>query len=137
MVCKLPRAEILGRAAAACVPHQVISPAPVGCTCKQLTHVSRLRMRAIAAGVTRHANAVLTVGLCADEAGGGAVEEGEEAGHGQADVRVGGPQVQSGEPGEVDLQDVLWSHLNVGHLRRDTEVSPGVADLKGLTRAFG
>lgn len=89
-------------------------------------------MQAMPAGATRHANAVLTVGLCADEAGGGAVKEGEEAGHGQADVRVGGPQVQSGEPGEVDLQDVLWSHLNVGHLRRDTEVSLVVADFNGF-----
>lgn len=66
-----------------------------------------------------HPAAALTVGLCADEAGGGAVKEGEEARHGQADVRVGRPQVQSGEPGEVDLQDVLWSHLNIGHLHRD------------------
>lgn len=63
-------------------------------------------------------NAVLTVGLGADEAGGGAVKEGEKAGHGQADVGVGGPQVQSGEPGELDLQYVLWSHLDIGHLHR-------------------
>lgn len=67
--------------------------------------------------------AVLTVGLCADEAGGGAVKEGEEAGHGQADVRVGRPEVESGEAGEVNLQDVLWSHLNIGHLHGDTQIS--------------
>lgn len=64
-------------------------------------------------------NAVLTVSLCTDEAGGGAVKEGEEAGHSQADVGVGRPQVQSGEAGELNLQDVLWSHLDIGHLHRD------------------
>lgn len=46
---------------------------------------------------------VLTVSLCTDEAGGGAVKEGEEAGHSQADVSVGWPHVQSGEPGELNL----------------------------------
>lgn len=71
----------------------------------------------------RHINTVLTVGLCADEAGGGAVEEGEEASHGQADVCVGRSQVQSGEAGEVNLEDVLWSHLHIGHLHGDTGVS--------------
>lgn len=81
----------------------------------------------LCAGVTRHVSAVLTVSLGADEAGGGAVEEGEEAGHGQADVRVSGPQVQSGEPGEVNLQDVLRSHLHIGHLHGDTEISLFVA----------
>lgn len=64
-------------------------------------------------------NAVLTVSLCTDEAGGGAVKEGEEAGHSQADVGVGRPQVQSGEAWELNLQDVLWSHLDIGHLHRD------------------
>lgn len=63
-------------------------------------------------------NAVLTVSLGADEAGGGAVKEGEKASDSQADVGVGWPQVQSGEPGELNLQDVLWSHLDVGHLHR-------------------
>lgn len=77
----------------------------------------------MSAGVTRHGNAVLTVGLCADEAGGGAVKEGEEAGHGQADVRVGRPEVESGEAREVNLQDVLWSHLNIGHLHGDMHIS--------------
>lgn len=38
-------------------------------------------------------NAVLTVSLCTDEAGSGAVKEGEKTGHSQADVRVGWPQV--------------------------------------------
>ena len=64
---------------------------------------------------------VLTVGLCTDQACGGAVEEREQARHRQADVRVGGPQVQRGEPGELDLQDVLGSHLHIRHLRH-TEV---------------
>lgn len=74
--------------------------------------------------------AVLTVGLGADEAGGGAVEEGEEAGHGQADVRVGRPEVQRGEAGEVNLQDVLRSHLHIGHLHRDARISLCVSDFK-------
>lgn len=68
------------------------------------------------------ANAVLTVGLGTDEAGGGAVKEGEKAGHGQADVGVCWSQVQSGEAGEMNLQNVLWSHLDIGHLHRDTDV---------------
>lgn len=72
-------------------------------------------------------NAVLTVSLGTDEAGGGAVKEGEKAGHSQADVRVGWPQVQSGEPGELNLQYVLWSHLDIGHLHRYTDVSLHVA----------
>lgn len=49
------------------------------------------------------ASAALTVGLRADEAGGGAVKEGEKASHGQADVSVGRPQVQSGEARDLDL----------------------------------
>lgn len=65
---------------------------------------------------------VLTVSLGTDEAGGGAVKEGEKAGHSQADVCVGWPQVQSGKPGELDLQNVLWSHLYIGHLHRDVGV---------------
>ncbi len=72
-------------------------------------------------------NAVLTVCLCTDEAGGGAVKEGEKAGHSQADVGVGWPQVQSGEPGELHLQNVLWSHLDIGHLHRDADVRLSVA----------
>lgn len=75
------------------------------------------------AGGTCRSNAVLTVGLCADEAGGGAVKEGEQAGHSQADVRVGRPEVESGEAGEVNLQDVLRSHLNIGHLHGDAQFS--------------
>ncbi len=67
-------------------------------------------------------NALLTVSLCTDEAGGGAVKEGEKTGHSQADVRVGRPQVQRGEPWELNLQDVLWSHLDIGHLHRDAYV---------------
>lgn len=63
------------------------------------------------------AKAALTVGLRADEAGGGAVKEGEKASHGQADVCVSWPQVQSGEARDLDLQDVLRSHLDVGHLQ--------------------
>ena len=46
---------------------------------------------------------LLTVGLGADEAGRGAVEEGEEASYCQADVRVGRPEVQCGEAGELHL----------------------------------
>lgn len=61
--------------------------------------------------------AALTVGLRADEAGGGAVKEGEKASHGQADVGVSWPQVQSGEARDLDLQNVLWSHLDVRHLQ--------------------
>lgn len=38
-------------------------------------------------------NAVLTVSLCTDEAGCGAVKEGEKAGHCHADISVGWPQV--------------------------------------------
>ena len=72
-------------------------------------------------------NAVLTVSLSTDEAGGGAVKEGEEAGHGQADVGVCWPQVQSGEPGELNLQNVLWSHLDIGHLHREAGVRRSVA----------
>lgn len=90
------------------------------CICLTISHCWH---EALSAGVTCHGNAVLTVGLCADEAGGGAVKEGEEAGHGQADVRVGRPEVESGEAGEVNLQDVLWSHLNIGHLHGDTQIS--------------
>lgn len=67
-------------------------------------------------------NAVLTVSLCTDEAGGGAVKEGEKAGHSQADVGVGWPQVQSGEPRELNLQNILWGHLDIGHLHRDADV---------------
>lgn len=78
---------------------------------------------AFSAGATCRSGAVLTVGLRADEAGGGAVEEGEQAGHGQADVRVGRPEVEGGETGEVNLQDVLRSHLNIGHLHGDTHIS--------------
>lgn len=63
------------------------------------------------------ANAALTVGLRADEAGGGAVKEGEKASHGEADVGVSRPQVQSGEARDLDLQNVLRSHLDVGYLR--------------------
>jgi len=69
---------------------------------------------------------ILTVGLSTDEAGGCTVEEGQEARHGQADVGVGGPQVQRGEAGKLDLQDVLGSHLHVRHLwmrRRTQDVS--------------
>lgn len=73
-------------------------------------------------GCCEAVNAVLTVSLCTDEAGGGAVKEGEEAGHSKADVAVSWPQVQSGEPGELSLQNVLWSHFDVGHLHRDAEV---------------
>lgn len=62
-------------------------------------------------------NAALTVGLSADEAGGGAVKEGEKAGHGEADVGVSWPQVQGGEAGHLDLQNILRSHLDVGHLQ--------------------
>lgn len=68
-------------------------------------------------------NAVLTVSLGTDEAGGGAVKKGEKAGHSQADVRVGRPQVQSCESGELNLQNVLWSHLHIGHLHKDIDVS--------------
>ena len=60
---------------------------------------------------------VLTVGLSTDQACGGTVEEGEQARHRQADVGVGWPQVQGGEPGELHLQNVLGSHLHVRHLR--------------------
>lgn len=67
-------------------------------------------------------NTVLTVSLCTDEAGGGAVKEGEEAGHSQAYVSVGWPQVQSGEPGKLNLQNVLWSHLDIRHLHWDITV---------------
>lgn len=63
-------------------------------------------------------NRLLTVSLCTDETGCGAVKEGQKAGHSQADVGVGWPQVQRGEPGELNLQNVLWSHLHVGHLHR-------------------
>lgn len=73
------------------------------------------------------ANVVLTVSLCTDEAGGGAVKEGEKAGHSQADVSVGWPQVQSGEPGELNLENVLWGHLDIGHLHRDAGVRLSVA----------
>lgn len=62
--------------------------------------------------------AVLTVGLGTDEAGCGAVEEGEKAGHSHADVSVGRPQVQGGEPGELNLQNILRSHLDIGHLHK-------------------
>lgn len=62
-------------------------------------------------------NAALTVGLRADEAGGGAVKEGEKASHGEADVGVSWPQVQSGEARDLDLQNVLRGHLDVGHLQ--------------------
>lgn len=69
------------------------------------------------------ANAALTVGLRADEAGGGAVKEGEKASHGEADVGVSWPQVQSGEARDLDLQNVLRSHLDVGHLQGHTGTS--------------
>lgn len=72
-------------------------------------------------------NVVLTVSLCTDEAGGGAVKEGEKASHSQADVGVGWPQVQSGESGELNLQNVLWSHLYIRHLYRDANVRTSVA----------
>lgn len=67
-------------------------------------------------------NVVLTLSLCTDEAGSGAVKEGEETGHSQADVSVSWPQVQSGEPGQLNLQNVLWSHLDIGYLHGDAEV---------------
>lgn len=67
-------------------------------------------------------NVVLTVSLGTDEAGGGAVKEGEKASNSQADVCVSWPQVQSGKPGELNLQNVLRSHLNIGHLHRDVDV---------------
>lgn len=85
-------------------------------------------MRAFSPGVKycerccEGANAVLTVGLCTDEAGSGAVKEGEEAGHSKADVGVGRPQVQSCEPGKLNLQNVLGGHLDVGHLHGDADV---------------
>lgn len=102
----------------------LMSPAPVCSACKQLCLTISYRWHeAFSAGATCRSNTVLTVGLCADEAGGGAVKEGKEAGHGQTDVRVGRPEVESGEAGEVNLQDVLWSHLNIGHLHRDTQIS--------------
>lgn len=72
-------------------------------------------------------NAVLTVSLCTDQAGGGAVKEGEKAGHSQADVRVGRPHVQSGEARELNLQNVLWSHLDIGHLHREAKIRLPVA----------
>lgn len=72
-------------------------------------------------------NIVLTVSLGTDEAGGGAVKEGEKAGHSQTDVGVGWPQVQSGEPGKLNFQNVLWSHLDIGHLHRYTNVRLYVA----------
>jgi len=79
--------------------------------------------------VFRHegVNAVLTVGLGTDEAGGGAVKEGEKSGHSQADVCVSWPQVQRGEAGELNLQNIFWSHFDIGHLHRDTDVRPSVA----------
>lgn len=64
---------------------------------------------------------LLTVGLGTDEAGGGAVEEGEKAGHGQADVGVSWSQVQSGEAWELNLQNVLWSHFHIRHLHREVD----------------
>lgn len=73
------------------------------------------------------ASAALTVGLRADEAGGGAVKEGEKASHGEADVGVRWPQVQSGEARDLDLQNVLRGHLDVGHLQ-------GHADSTGHAR---
>lgn len=89
------------------------------CTLSE-SHASALpRCGSLRAVSWRGVNAVLTVSLCTDEAGGGAVKEGEEAGNSQADVGVGRPQVQSGEAGELNLQDVLWSHLDIGHLHRD------------------
>lgn len=72
-------------------------------------------------------SAVLTVCLCTDEAGGSAIKEGEEAGYSQADVGVSWPQVQSCEPGELNLQNVLWSHLDIGHLHGDADVRQCVA----------
>lgn len=60
--------------------------------------------------------AALTVSTAADEAGRGTVEKAQEVGHSQADVRVCGPHVQSGEAGKADLQHVLRGHLHVGHL---------------------
>lgn len=63
-------------------------------------------------------NIVLTVSLGADETGRGAVEEGQQASHSQADVGVGRPQVQSSEPGKLHLQDVFWSHLDIRNLQR-------------------
>lgn len=63
------------------------------------------------------ANAALTVGLRADEAGGGAVKEGEKASHSEADVGVSWPQVQGGEARDLDLQNVLRSHLDVWDLQ--------------------
>lgn len=114
-----------------------MSPAPVCSSCKQLTlTISHRRHEVFAAGVTRRSNSVLTVGLGTDEAGGGAVEEGEEAGHGQADVRVGRPEVESGEAGEVNLQDVLRSHLNKGHLHGDTCISLCVSDFIAFIKHF-
>lgn len=67
-------------------------------------------------------HSVLTVSLCTDEAGGGAVKEGEKTGHSQADVHVGWPQVKSGEPWELNLQNVLWSDFDIGHLHRNIVV---------------
>ena len=64
---------------------------------------------------------ILTVRLSTDEAGGCTVEEREKASHCQADVGVGGSQVQRGEPGELDLQNILGSHLHVRHLRAGRE----------------
>lgn len=67
-------------------------------------------------------NIVLTVSLGTDEAGGGAVKEGKKASNSQADVCVSWSQVQSGEPGKLNLQNVLWSHLDIGHLQKDEHV---------------
>lgn len=78
------------------------------------------------------ANAALTVGLRADEAGGGAVKEGEKASHSQADVGVSWPQVQGGEARDLDLQNVLRSHLDVWDLQghRDRTCVLAVVELQ-------
>lgn len=60
----------------------------------------------------------LTVGVGAHQASHGVVEEAQQAGHCQADVGVGGPQVQGGEPGELHLQGILRGHFHVRHLGR-------------------
>lgn len=84
----------------------------------------------------------LTFSFGTDEAGSGAVKEVEDSCHGHADVSVAGVQVEGGEPLELQLQELLWSHFEVRNLsvgrrkeniiKEEVEMKTSKSVLKGL-----
>lgn len=84
----------------------------------------------------------LTFSFGTDEAGSGAVKEIQDSCHGHADVSVAGVEVEGGEPLELQLQELLWSHFEVRNLsvegrkentiKEEGEMKTSKSAIKGL-----